>query len=184
MEGLARLLVSASSFFRAIEECVEDCCGVWLTTFLISRFNILTIILRPAQNQLTTTSVNCRQTKMNGAPPNVALKSSLGKYVESRNWRTILDWVEFACCHCTNPNCPDPTLWRHYFIVGSLDLQVRFIFFFFVFLAEPTCIQLSTGTNPLINELVRKSPQLLKQLQLSNGPKQTQKDFGGIPWIH
>jgi hypothetical protein len=36
-----------------------------------------------------------------GAPPNVALKSSLGKYVESRDRRTILDWVEFAINHVT-----------------------------------------------------------------------------------
>ena len=36
-----------------------------------------------------------------GAPPNLALKSSLGNYVESRDRRTILDWVEFAINHVT-----------------------------------------------------------------------------------
>jgi hypothetical protein len=36
-----------------------------------------------------------------GAPPNLALNSSLGKYLESRDRRTILDWVEFAINHVT-----------------------------------------------------------------------------------
>jgi hypothetical protein len=36
-----------------------------------------------------------------GAPPNLALNSSLGKYLESRDWKTILDWVEFAINHVT-----------------------------------------------------------------------------------
>ena len=31
-----------------------------------------------------------------GAPSNIALKSSLGKYVESSGQRTILDWVKYA----------------------------------------------------------------------------------------
>jgi len=36
-----------------------------------------------------------------GAPPNIALKSSLGKYVESRGRRTILDRVEYAINYVT-----------------------------------------------------------------------------------
>ena len=36
-----------------------------------------------------------------GAPPNIALKSSLGKYVESSSRRTILDWTEYAINYVT-----------------------------------------------------------------------------------